>query len=52
MSTEQNTALVRRMVEEVFNRGNIGRADEFLVFDFVEHEGLPPGVPRDQHARE
>jgi steroid delta-isomerase-like uncharacterized protein len=45
MSTEQNKALVRQMVEEIFSRGNIGRADEFLAPDFVEHEELPPGVP-------
>ncbi|HHW51167.1 MAG TPA: ester cyclase [Pseudoclavibacter sp.] len=45
MSTEQNKALVRRMVEEFFNQGNIGQADEFLAHDFVEHEELPPGIP-------
>jgi len=45
MSTEQNKALVRQMVEEIFNRGNISRADEFLAPDFVEHEELPPGMP-------
>ena len=44
MSTEQNKALVRRMVEEVFNRGNTRQVDEFLAVDFVEHEVLPPGV--------
>jgi steroid delta-isomerase-like uncharacterized protein len=46
MSTEQNKALVRQMVEEMFNRGNISRADEFLSPDFVEHEELPPGIPQ------
>jgi len=46
MSTEQNKALVRRMVEEIFNRGNISLADEFLAPDFVEHEELPPGIPQ------
>ena len=46
MSTEQNKALVRQMVEEVFNRGNISLADKFLAPDFVEREELPPGVPR------
>jgi steroid delta-isomerase-like uncharacterized protein len=45
MSTEQNTALARRMVEEIFNRGNTSRVDEFLASDFVEHEELPPGIP-------
>ena len=46
MSTEQNKALVRQMVEEIFNRGNMSRADEFLAPDFVEHEELPPGIPQ------
>ena len=50
MSTEQNKALVRQMVEEVFNRGNMSRADEFLAPDFVEHEELPPGIPRDREG--
>ena len=46
MSAEQNKALVRQMVEEIFNRGNISLADEFMASDFVEHEELPPGIPR------
>ena len=50
MSTEQNKALVRRMVEEIFNRGNIGRVDEFLAPDFVDREELPPGVTRDREG--
>ena len=45
MSTEQNKALVRRMVDEIFNRGNMNLADEFLASDFVEREELPPGIP-------
>ncbi|HXF70879.1 MAG TPA: ester cyclase [Thermoflexus sp.] len=50
MSTEQNKALVRQIVEEIFNRGNMSRADEFLAPDFVEHEELPPGIPRDREG--
>ena len=45
MSTEQNKALVRQMVEEIFSRGNMSRADEFLAPDFVDREELPPGLP-------
>jgi steroid delta-isomerase-like uncharacterized protein len=45
MSTEQNKALFRRMVEEIFNRGDMSLVDEFLAPDFVEHEELPPGIP-------
>lgn len=45
MATEQNKALFRRMVEEIFNRGNLGLVDEVFAPDFVEHEELPPGIP-------
>ena len=45
MSTEQNKALFRQMVEEIFTQGKTSQADEFLAPDFVEHEELPPGIP-------
>jgi steroid delta-isomerase-like uncharacterized protein len=45
MSTEQNKALARQLVEEVFNRGNLSVVDELLSPDFVDREELPPGVP-------
>ena len=44
MSTEQNKAIMRRLMEEVFNRGNIGLVDEMVAPDFIEHEELPPGI--------
>ena len=50
MSTEQNKALVRQLVEEIFNRGNISLADELLAPDFVDREELPPGMPRDREG--
>jgi len=50
MSTEQNKALVRQLVEEFFNRGNTGLADTLLAPDFVEREELPPGIPRDREG--
>ena len=50
MSTEQNKALVCQMVEEIFNRGNVSLADEFLAPDFVEREELPPGIPSDREG--
>jgi steroid delta-isomerase-like uncharacterized protein len=46
MSIEQNKALIRQMVEELFNRGNMSRADELFAPNFVEHEELPPGIPQ------
>lgn len=50
MSIEQNKALARRVVDEIFSRGNIGIADELLAPDFAEREELPPGVPRDREG--
>ena len=50
MSTEQNKALVRRLMEEVFDRGNISLIDELFAPDFVEHEELPPGIPTDREG--
>jgi steroid delta-isomerase-like uncharacterized protein len=45
MSVEQNKALFRRLVEEVFNKGDVSTIDEFLAPNFVEREVLPPGTP-------
>jgi steroid delta-isomerase-like uncharacterized protein len=50
MSNEQNKELVRQLVEEVFNRGNVSQADKFLAPDFAEREELPPGIPRDREG--
>jgi steroid delta-isomerase-like uncharacterized protein len=50
MSTEQNKATFRQMVEEVFNGRNISMIDELLAPDFVEREELPPGMPRDREG--
>jgi steroid delta-isomerase-like uncharacterized protein len=50
MSTEQNKALVRQLVEAAINQGNISMIDELLIPDFVEHEELPPGIPPGREA--
>lgn len=50
MSIEQNKELVRQMIEEMFNRGSISLADEFLAPDFVEREELPPGIPSNREG--
>jgi hypothetical protein len=44
VSNDQNKAMVRKMVEEVLNRGNMSLADELLAPDFVEREELPPDI--------
>ncbi len=50
MSAEQNKAVMRRMMEEIFNQGNTDLVDELVAPDFVEHEELPPGVPQGPEA--
>ncbi len=47
MSVEQNKAVVRRLVEDGINKGNLSLFDELITSDAVEHllsPGFPPGV--------
>jgi predicted ester cyclase len=47
MSTEDNKAITRRLVEEVINAGNLDAASQYFTPDYVDHAappGLPPGV--------
>ncbi len=37
MGTEENKAMVRRAVEEVFNKGNFAILDELFASDYVDH---------------
>ena len=37
MSIEENKALVRRLVEEVWNKGNLAVVNELLATDYVFH---------------
>ncbi len=50
MSTQANKAIVRRMLDEMNNQGNIRIIDELVAPDFFEHEDPPPGVPRDREG--
>ena len=43
MSIEENKALVLRLVEEVWNQGNLAVFDELYAPDFIFHD---PGLPR------
>ena len=49
MSTEENKALARRVLEEMFNAGNLDVADELLASDYVDHD---PSLPEDVHGPE
>jgi predicted ester cyclase len=45
VSTEENKALVRRLYEEVFNRGNLSTVDEPLAANYIDHTALPGTSP-------
>jgi steroid delta-isomerase-like uncharacterized protein len=44
VSVEQNKALIRRFVDEIFNQGRIEAIDELVAPDAVDHAALP-GMP-------
>ncbi len=44
MSTEDNKALVRRLIEEVWNQGNLAVFDELYAPNFIFHEPAFPEV--------
>ena len=48
MSVEQNRAIIRRLVEEVYNNNNLDVLDELLAQDFIDHSA----VPEHQHGIE
>lgn len=46
MSTENNKARLRRLDDEVFNKGNLSIVDELVAENFINHDpfpGEPPG---------
>ncbi len=45
MSTEENIAIARRLIQEGFSDGNVAVCDELVAVDGVEHQrGLKPGA--------
>jgi steroid delta-isomerase-like uncharacterized protein len=38
MSIEENKAVDRRVLEELFNQGNLDLVDEIIALDFVQHD--------------
>lgn len=47
--SEEDKALIRRLVEEGQSRGDIEVVDELLAEDFVDHSAFP-GVPPDREG--
>jgi steroid delta-isomerase-like uncharacterized protein len=44
MSVEQNKALVQRLYEDVWNRGQLGAADEICAADYVYRDPVGPNM--------
>jgi steroid delta-isomerase-like uncharacterized protein len=42
MSTDENKAIIRRLIEELINQGNLAAVDEVIGRDYVYHA---PGIP-------
>ena len=49
MTTEQNKAIIRRMFDEAWNRGELGVTDELLAPGH-RYANAPPGTPGDAEA--
>lgn len=49
MLAEENKAIVRRCIEEAFNKGNTNAMDKFFAPNVVPHP-LPSGVPHDRQG--
>jgi predicted SnoaL-like aldol condensation-catalyzing enzyme len=47
MSVEQNKAVARRFIEEVWNEGRLQVADELLARDLINHQQAEPTRGRD-----
>jgi len=45
MSTEENKALARRIIEEAWNQGNLATVDELMAPDHVGHHSRVPSQP-------
>ena len=51
MSPEENKAVVRHFVEEVFNKGNLAAIDQFLAAEYRDANALPGQEPGREGAR-
>jgi hypothetical protein len=50
MAEAHNAALVRRAVEEIWNRGQLDLADVLFATDYINHAGLIPDLVRGPEA--
>ena len=52
MPSEDNKAIVRRLIEDLFNTGNPDIADEVLADDYVDHSPSYPDVPERENVKQ
>jgi steroid delta-isomerase-like uncharacterized protein len=52
VSSEDNKAIVRRLIEDLFNTGNPDIADEVLADDYVDHSPSHPDVPGRENVKQ
>ena len=45
MSIEENKAISRRYIEEIFNKKNLAAIDEILSPDYIDHDPMPGTTP-------
>jgi steroid delta-isomerase-like uncharacterized protein len=45
MSAEENEALIREMIEEVWCKGDLAAVDLYFAIDYVDHAPLPRQAP-------
>src|SRR6185503_1533538 len=45
MSTEENKAIVHRLFDELFNKGNPAAANEIIAVDYIDHSPIPAPMP-------
>jgi len=44
--SEQNKAIVRRLIEEVWNKGNLSLVDELFAPNYEHHDSSTPDLGR------
>jgi len=55
MSGAANKAIVRRVIDEAWNKGNLSILDEVMVVDHVDHDDLAPATEEGggrEHAKQ
>ncbi len=52
MSVEDNKALIREIIEEIWNRGNLAAVDRYFAPDYVDHTPFPGQGPGPEGYRQ